>query len=215
MEMSTESFTDLESALRDFEPLFWVGPRTESLDRLYEPDGTLYAICLDGPCEISTDRRKVHVHQGDLVILPPAIAIEVAPSARWFGIVYTGPYPYHFRERFIQVWGFEHHSYENAIDQPLLHDPRHRIHIWRGSPKIQHSPDSFQFRMNLANLLQNDCNLITQYAGPGQNLDNEDSCNSILFEIPNEALYLINREAKPQPVVEQTMSPEYKPSQSS
>ena len=77
--MISDQLQLLENAIRDFEPLFWIFSPNEPTDRLYEPDGTLYAICLDGPTELCTDRRKVTVNQGDLVIIPPAVAIDCSP----------------------------------------------------------------------------------------------------------------------------------------
>lgn len=220
----------LESALRDFEPVFWVGPWGESLERLYEPDGTLYAICLDGPVDVATDRRKVTVHPGDLVVLPPAVAVELSRPARWFGIVYTGPYPYHFRERFIQVWGFEHvagrcgpaagrHSLPDGPVVTSGRDFRHRIYASFGpSPSAgessgpecilavrlePESPEGFHMDWSVPGSPIS----TALAANPGQ----AHGSDVILLTIPTEAVYLTHREARPAPVDSRTMSPEYRP----
>jgi hypothetical protein len=209
---STESA--LEMALRDFEPLFWASPWAERLDRLYEPDGTLYAICLEGPTELTTDRRKVVVHTGDLVIIPPAVAIDTTPAARWFGIVYTGPYPYHFRERFIQVWGFEHVALSTLnpteIQPP---DHRHRIYISNTDFSEITTGDSNEFHLRLSFSPGSAGPEIT-WAQPGQPLapsNNNLFRHNILFRIPLEATYLNHREARPQRNPAQTLSPEFRP----
>lgn len=211
MTSKSSRFSDLESQLRDFEPVFWVGPKAERLDRIFEPDGTLYAICLDGPTALSTDRRNVTVNFGDLVIVPPAVALEMSPDSRWFGLVYTGPYPYHFRERFIQVWGFEHHAFEQAGAEPLLNDPRHRMRIWRGHAAQDVATGSFTIQIELPVESDADSSLKLSWVTAGQSISGLNSSpNSIFIEIPNEAIYLMNREAKPHSNPAETMSPEYK-----
>jgi hypothetical protein len=222
--MSEQERAALEQALRDFEPVFYACPWGEPQERLYEPDGTLYAICLDGPVVVATDRRQVKVHAGDLVILPPAVAVELSATSRWFGIVYTGPYPYHFRERFIQVWGFEHvpfrpgrkHDESEASHSAASRDLRHRIYPAFGdyvaderskSPEfvvaIRLEPDDSEgFRVEWARPRES---LVTNHGAADSNR------RSIVFEIPTEAVYLTHREATPAPVPSRTMSPEYRP----
>jgi hypothetical protein len=205
--------TSLETDLRNFEPVFWIGPRFETLDRLYEPDGTLYAFCLSESCELSTDRRRVRVSRGDLVIIPPAVAIDVSPQASWFGIVYTGPYPYHFRERFIQVWGMEHHACSDATSHALLNDYRHRIRVWTGSGNGRPDDDAFQIRFQIPANEQSEFPDPHWYApsvGPEESFFQAEN-SSYLIEIPNEAFYLLNREARHSSTAEKTISPEYKP----
>lgn len=220
----------LESALRDFEPVFWVGPWGESLERLYEPDGTLYAICLNGPVEVATDRRSVTVNRGDLVILPPAVAVELSRSARWFGIVYTGPYPYHFRERFIQVWGFEHvagrcasASEENApSDSPVEasdRDLRHRIYASFGESSYHGEPSGPEFVLSVRLEPESPEGFRIDWTAPGSisgtgvaaNSEKAHASDRIVLTIPTEAVYLTHREARPAPVASRTMSPEYRP----
>lgn len=214
--MSDVVRASLENALREFEPLFWVGPWGETLDRLYEPDGTLYAICLDGPTELTTDRRKVRVEKGDLVVVPPAVALDATPAARWLGLVYTGPYPYHFRERFIQVWGFEHIPLGLDAGDPHQPDLRHRIYISRGTScepgnEISATPE-FQMNYYLPDeagvITEND--LVWKMAGQTQAHEN-DGRDCICFRIPLESVYLHHREARPQPNPARTMSPEFRP----
>jgi hypothetical protein len=82
--------------------------RTGPVGRLYDPDATVYAVCLGPACTLRTERRGVAIRPADLVILPPGLALEVAPDANFLAVRHLGAPPYHFRERFIQVWGFEH-----------------------------------------------------------------------------------------------------------
>jgi hypothetical protein len=214
--MISDQLQLLENAIRDFEPLFWIFSPNEPTDRLYEPDGTLYAICLDGPTEICTDRRKVTVNQGDLVIIPPAVAIDCSPPSRWFGITYTGPYPYHFRERFIQVWGFEHHPLATAENATLLHDSRHRIAFFLPEYLDQISIDQQSFRAYLR-LIQHDQSAdspsVIDWSMPGSEIQFANQKFDYLIAIPPESLYLTNREAVPQKRAETTLSPEYRPSE--
>ncbi len=212
--MPETSFESLESALRSFEPLFWVLQPGEPTDRLYDPDGTLYAFCLDGPTELCTDRRRVKINHGDLVIIPPAVAIDVNPPSRWFGISYTGPYPYHFRERFIQVWGFEHHTLQKAEAGFLLNDYRHRLSVQLeiNKPEAVSAEPFFQIGLNW--IKNNDSEeLYPHWTLPGEPLDPNTCLYDYLIKIPTESAYLVNREAHPHPKPEQTMSPEYRPGQ--
>ena len=202
---------DLENALRDYEPVFWVGPWADPLERLYEPDGTLYAVCLDGPVELTTDRRRVLVNRGDLVIIPPAVAIDVTPSARWFGLVYSGPYPYHFRERFIQVWGFEHQPISQIGQGQADNDLRHRIYFSKSARELSDRPNNFRIQLHLPDDLNQSQSLNLQWAGPNEALQIDESESGIIFEIPLESVYLNHREAVPQQNPARTMSPEFKP----
>jgi hypothetical protein len=100
-------FDALAEALRDWEPHLdpYIPPR---FARLFEPDGTLSAICLGDSLTIATDRRRVTVSRGDAIVVPSGLALDAEPEVKLLGIRYDGPPPDHFRERFIQVWGFEH-----------------------------------------------------------------------------------------------------------
>ena len=202
---------DLENALRDYEPVFWDGPRADPLERLYEPDGTLFAICLDGPVELTTDRRRVLVNRGDLVIIPPAVAIDVTPSARWFGLVYSGPYPYHFRERFIQVWGFEHQPISQIGQGQADNDLRHRIYFSKSARELSDRSNNFRIQLHFSDDLNQSQSLKLQWVGPNEALQIDGSESGIVFEIPLESVYLNHREAVPQQNPARTMSPEFKP----
>lgn len=205
----------LENALRDFEPVFWVGPWGDHLERLYEPDGTLYAICLDGPVDLTTDRRRVCVNRGDLVIIPPAVAIDVSPSSRWFGLVYTGPYPYHFRERFIQVWGFELQPISQIDADQAVDDIRHRIYVSKTARNLTDRSNGFRILLHLSgDRGQTQCFKL-QWSGPGESESMlvDESEERIFFEIPLESVYLNHREASPKQNPAHTMSPEFRPDQ--
>lgn len=214
--MSEAVRASLEAALREFEPLFWVGPWGEMLDRLYEPDGTLYAICLDGPTELTTDRRKVRVEKGDLVVVPPAVALDATPAVRWFGLVYTGPYPYHFRERFIQVWGFEHIPLGADTTDSNQPDLRHRIYISRSTGCVPGKENAASPEFQIKFYLPDEADEITEkylawnMAGQTETHENEGR-DCIRFRIPLESVYLNHREARPQPNPARTMSPEFRP----
>lgn len=121
----------VSAALREWEPrLDLERPPRDAL--LYEPDGTLYAVCVGGTLAVHTDRRDRVVHPGDILVVPQAYALDAGPDVDLLAIRYDGPPPDHFRERFIQVWGFEH------VEAPMpgppgLHilippaDVRHRV----------------------------------------------------------------------------------------
>lgn len=79
-----------------------------SLERLFDSEATLYAIALSGPCDLSVSYRRQRIERGDLVVVPAGLAIDVSPTADFLVIRHSGPMPYHFRERFLQIWGFEH-----------------------------------------------------------------------------------------------------------
>lgn len=94
---------------------------------LYEPDGPLYAICLQPEVEVATDRRRVLLSPLDLIVVAPGLALDVSPAAPFLVLRHLGTPPPHFRERFIQVWGFEHRP---AAEGPLVLDPEvagHRV----------------------------------------------------------------------------------------
>jgi hypothetical protein len=228
--MSNHDRNALEQALREFEPVFWVGPWGESLERLYEPDGTFYAVCLDGPVVVATDRRRVTVNKGDLVILPPMVAVELSNSARWFGIVYTGPYPYHFRERFIQVWGFEHlpSRWLAPSSEPVepveatnldRRDLRHRIYAQfhgAGTGDAVMGPE-FVLKVMLDPVRPNGFRV--DWKSPSEPNEGASGLGSfeapspdtIVLEIPTEAFYLTHRLARPPATDAPAMSPEYRP----
>src|SRR5579871_4270234 len=106
-EANTEPFAQLAAAVSAWEPAFElvVPPRDA---RLFEPDGTLYAVAIGPTHTIRYNHRERVISSGDLIVVPCALALDVEPEVRMLGIRYVGPAPDHFRERFIQVWGFEH-----------------------------------------------------------------------------------------------------------
>lgn len=125
---SPDGVESLAAAVRAWEPqleLQSAGP----LGRLYDPDATQYALLLGPACTLSTDRRHQPIACGDLVVIPPALAIDVDPYASFLVVCYLGTPPYHFRERFLQVWGFEHFLAPVENGGLVLDDPSrgHRL----------------------------------------------------------------------------------------
>lgn len=99
-------FAALAAAIGRWEPGLGL-ERVEATERLYEPDGTLYAICLSEAAILDPERRRWEAARGDLLVLPQAVALDVEPATDWLCVRNEGPPPQHFRERFIQVWSFE------------------------------------------------------------------------------------------------------------
>jgi hypothetical protein len=98
----------LAAAIRAWEPaLDLVATRDDP--RIYEPDGTLYAVGR-GPEVNLLVRHKVRPFRaGDMIVVPRAVAIDAEePGASYVAIFHDGIPPYHFRERFVQTWGYEH-----------------------------------------------------------------------------------------------------------
>jgi hypothetical protein len=85
---------------------------------LYDPDATLYALFLGpGTTTLRTDRRRQVLEAGDVAVLPPGIGIEVEPAGNFLALGDLRPHPRHFRERFIQIWGFE--RWPGAVGEPV------------------------------------------------------------------------------------------------
>jgi hypothetical protein len=107
----------LSEALRAWEPRLelYLPPRHA---RLFEPDGTLYAVALSGPMTVVAGRRQQEIARGDAIIVPQGLALDIEPEVDLLGIRHDGPPPDHFRERFIQVWGFEHLAAEASRRRP-------------------------------------------------------------------------------------------------
>ncbi len=103
--------------------------------RLFEPDGTLYAVALSGPMTVIDGRRQREIARGDAIVVPRGLALDIEPEVDLLAVRYDGPPPDHFRERFIQVWGFEHLAAQasrvrpdsNVRDVILAEDDRHRV----------------------------------------------------------------------------------------
>ena len=106
----------LSAVLRDWEPALelYKAPRGSFL---YEPDGTLYAIALRDGMTFATDCREVKVRMGDLIVLPQGHGVEAGDDVDLIAFRHDGSPPDHFRERFIQVWGFDHLPVPSAIVQ--------------------------------------------------------------------------------------------------
>ena len=102
-----DGLSSLSSLIEDWEPhLRLVRPDRRAV--LYDPDGTIYGVALSDGMTFRTDRRNVPIRAGDAVVLPAAFAIDAGPVVDLVALRYDGPPPDHFRERFLQVWGFEH-----------------------------------------------------------------------------------------------------------
>ena len=93
--------------LRDWEPRLDLH-RPPRDARLFEPDGTLYAVAMGDGMSVTTERCARTLRRGDLVVVPQGVALDIEPAVDLIGIRHDGPPPDHFRERFIQIWGFEH-----------------------------------------------------------------------------------------------------------
>ena len=97
----------LSQWVRAWEPRFALErPPRDAL--LYEPDETLYAIALGTEMAITWNHRTRRIRRGDAIVVPPGLALEVEPEVELLAIRFEGSPPDHFRERFIQVWGYEH-----------------------------------------------------------------------------------------------------------
>jgi len=112
-----DSFDAIGTALAAWEPQLELGLGLAE-PRVYEPDGTLYAIVLSSESTLSTDRRSVRVVRGDLLVVPQGVALDADPEVDLLRIYHDGTPPHHFRERFIQIWGFEHVPAGGAPDAP-------------------------------------------------------------------------------------------------
>jgi hypothetical protein len=96
----------LSDAVREWDPIFELyRPQPDAL--LYEPDGTLFAVALTSPMTFECHHRKRSVRPGDLLVVPAGLAVGVEPIVDLLGLRFEGAPPDHFRERFIQVWGYD------------------------------------------------------------------------------------------------------------
>jgi hypothetical protein len=142
-----DDWSAIAEAIRAWEPAIEIdrgGPQ----GRLYDPDATTYAVCLGPACTLSTDRRRVAIAPGDLAVVPAGRALEVDPEAAFVAIRHLGQPPYHFRERFIQVWGFEHIPAAIRLDASRL-----VLDAARGTHRLSYrvlAPDRRSVAVNLA-----------------------------------------------------------------
>ena len=101
------ALASLSRLLRSWEPrLELYKPLRDAF--LYEPDGTLYSIALRDGMIFKTDRRGVAVNSGDMVVVPGGHGVDAGDDVDLIAFRHDGPPPDHFRERFIQVWCFDH-----------------------------------------------------------------------------------------------------------
>jgi hypothetical protein len=98
----------LGDAIRDWEPtLDLVWARDDPM--IFEPDGTLYAVGLGAETPLLARHKARAFRRGDMIVVPRSVAIDAGgPGARFVAVRHDGVAPYHFRERFIQTWGYEH-----------------------------------------------------------------------------------------------------------
>ena len=95
-------------AIRDWEPCLDLVAATDD-PMIFEPDGTLYAVGLAGETTLRARHKTATFRRGDLIVVPRSVAIDAEGSgARFVAVRHDGIAPYHFRERFIQTWGYEH-----------------------------------------------------------------------------------------------------------
>ena len=146
-----------------WEPCLSIGrPQRDAV--LYEPEGTLYAIAVGTTMIINLFHRERTVRKGDAIVVPQGLAIEINPEVDLLAIRSTGTPPGHFRERFIQVWGYEHFSADHALseaDTRELHeviresDPRFPLSYAIWQPQQTRAGPSFRTCENELVLLLN------------------------------------------------------------
>lgn len=85
---------------------------------LFEPDGTLYAIGLGDQMSVTLNHRERTIHKGDAIVVPQGLALPVEPEVAFLAVRHGGPPPDHFRERFIQVWGYDLFTAELHSEPP-------------------------------------------------------------------------------------------------
>lgn len=90
-------------------------PQRDAL--LYEPEGTLYAIAVETTMTVNLFHRQRTIRKGDAIVVPPGLAMELNPEVDLLAIRSSGTPPAHFRERFIQVWGYEHFRTDTTATQ--------------------------------------------------------------------------------------------------
>ncbi len=118
-------FEAVAAAVRDWEPQLDLSV-SPSHARLFEPDGTCYGIVLADGMSVAWNGRSLPLGRGDAIVVPQGLALDVEPELRILAVRDEGPPPDHFRERFIQVWGFEHRAAprgrQDALTEVIPHD---------------------------------------------------------------------------------------------
>jgi hypothetical protein len=127
----------LSAEIRAWDPAFdLLRPPADAL--LYEPDGTLYALALGSPMTAEFNHRIRELRPGDLLVVPRSLPVAIEPTVDLLGIRFEGEPPDHFRERFIQVWGYDHLPAADPsapVAEPDLRFPVHRsIMVVAGEP---------------------------------------------------------------------------------
>ena len=119
-------------AIRDWEPhLDLIVTRDDP--RIYEPDATLYAVGLAPETTLLARHKEQAFRRGDLIVVPRSVAIDAdAPRDSYVAILHDGTPPYHFRERFIQTWGYEHRPAATGT----IESPYEEIAALRTTPGI-------------------------------------------------------------------------------
>ena len=104
-------------ALREWDPV-WDLDVPDRRARLYEPEGTLYAFCRSDGMSVLHNHREQRLASGDLLIVPEGLALDIEPEVDLLAARHLAAAPDHFRERFIQVWGFEHVGAAGGVPEP-------------------------------------------------------------------------------------------------
>ena len=79
----------MSDALRAWEPRLelYLPPRHA---RLFEPDGTLYAVALSGPMTVIAGSRRQEIARGDAIVVPRGLASTSSPRSTCWGYDMTG-----------------------------------------------------------------------------------------------------------------------------
>ncbi len=115
------SIATLAKVIRAWEPrLDVVAARANPM--IYDPDGVLYAAAAGGEAVLVARHKTRAFRPGDVAVIPRAVAIDAEPpGASYVAVRYDGDPPFHFRERFVQTWGYEHRT-GLTLDEPDAYD---------------------------------------------------------------------------------------------
>lgn len=75
---------------------------------LYEQEATLYGFAVATSMSVRLYHRERTIGPGDAIVVPAGLVLDVEPWVDLLAVNAAGPAPDHFRERFIQVWGYDH-----------------------------------------------------------------------------------------------------------